>query len=72
MLNNQFQQLKDALSDPEFQKKMVQQVVKAVVVTTAIAVTSSILKYTERGIATAFENKKELLNDMLSPDLIDS
>lgn len=70
MLKDKFQQLKDAVSEPEFQKKVIQQVVKAVVVTTAIAVTSAVLKYSEAGIAAAFENRKEMIQDALTPDLI--
>lgn len=72
MLKDKFQQFKEAMSDVDFQKKVAQQVVKAVVVTTAIAVTSAVLKYTEAGISQAFESKKELIEDVLSTNLIDA
>lgn len=72
MLKDKFNQFKDAVADPEFQKKVIQQVVKAVVVTTAIAVTSAVLKHSESAISAAFESKKDLLQHIATPEMIDN
>jgi hypothetical protein len=67
MLQDKLNQLKDAVSDREFQKTLIQQVVKMVVVTTAISVTSFVLKTTESSISKAFESQKDLMIDIATP-----
>ena len=69
MFNEQLSKIKDAVSDPAFQKKVIQQVVKMVVVTTAVAVTSYVLRQAESGISAAFENYKDDVIDIATPSI---
>lgn len=70
MLQEQIKKVKDAVSDPEFQAKVIQGVVKAVIITAAIGVTSAMVKHSDTAITNWFEANKDKFAVNPAPDLL--
>jgi hypothetical protein len=69
MLQEQLTKVKNAISDPEFQTKVIQGVVKAVIITAAIGVTSAAIKHSDTAITNWFEANKDKFAVNPAPDL---